>query len=135
MFGSANVDKNRHDGGEMRGRHANSKHNNNWCKKSQGSAILYNPGNRLLPSSLFSEARALIAVVSANAVLQLRSDSYVRYCDNTQRDDVKSQDNGGMVHLAGQRVWPKWLADRYPDFWYRYQLHDEKQRHYHNNEG
>jgi len=118
VFGTGNVDKKRHDGGQMRGRHADSKHNNNWGKKSQGSAILYNPGNRLLSSSLFSEARAPVAVVSANAVLQLRSDANVCYRDNTQRNDVKSQDNRSMVHLAGQRVRPQWFADHYPDFWY-----------------
>ena len=134
MFGTGNVDKKRHDGGEGRGRHANSKHNNNWCEKSQGPAILHNPRNRFLSSSLFSEARAPVAVVPANAVLQLRSDANICYRDNTQRNDVKSQDNRGLVHLAGQLVGPQWFADHYSDFRYGLQLHDEEQWHYHNNE-
>ena len=118
MLGTGNVDKKRHDSGKMRGRHANSKHNNNWCKKSQSAAILHNPRNRFLSSGLLPEARASIAVVSAYAVLQFRSYANVCYRDNTQRNDVKSQDNRGVVHLAGQRVRPHWFADYYADFWY-----------------
>ena len=64
MLGTGNVDKKRHDSGKMRGRHANSKHNNNWCKKSQSAAILHNPRNRFLSSGLLPEARASINFVS-----------------------------------------------------------------------
>lgn len=134
MFRIENIDETRHQIGNVHGRHANSKHDDDGCEKTQGAAILYNPRNGFFLSRFSFKAWSPVAVVPANALPQLRSDANVCHRDNTQRNDVKSQDDRGLVHLVGEVVGPVWLADLYSYFRYIFQPHDEKQRHYQNDE-